>query len=54
MPTSNPKTDLFKQAADLWDLECLYADLVTVNGEELSEMEALHWQGQIHINSAHH
>ncbi len=32
-----PKIDLFKQAADFWDLERLYADLATVNGEELSE-----------------
>jgi hypothetical protein len=46
-PTSNPKTDLFKQAADFWDLERLYADLDTVKGEELSESEteALHLRG---------
>jgi hypothetical protein len=45
MPTSNPKTDLFKPAADLWDLERLYADLATVKGEDLSETEALHLRG---------
>lgn len=43
--TSSPKTDLFKQATDFWDLERLYADLATVKGEELSETEALHLRG---------
>lgn len=42
---SPPKADLFKQAADLWDLERLYADLAKVNGEALTETEKLHLRG---------
>jgi hypothetical protein len=31
---SLPKTDLFKQATDFWNLERLYADLATVDGKD--------------------
>lgn len=39
------KANQFKQAADSWDLERLYADLATVKGEELTETEQLHLRG---------
>jgi len=39
------KANQFKQAADSWDLERLYADLATVNGEELTHTEKLHLRG---------
>jgi hypothetical protein len=39
------KADPFKQATELWDLERLYADLETVNGEELTNTEKLHLRG---------
>jgi len=32
----------FKQAAELWDLERLYADLATVKGNPLARTEKLH------------
>ncbi len=45
MMTPSPTADLFKPAADLWDLERLYADLAKVNGEALTETEKLHLRG---------
>lgn len=39
------KANQFQQAADSWDLERLYADLATVNGEELTHTEKLHLRG---------
>ncbi len=39
------KANQFQQAADSWDLERLYADLATVNGEELTNTEKLHLRG---------
>lgn len=42
---TNHKADQFKQAADLWNLERLYADLATIKGDELTETEKLHLRG---------